>query len=148
MAWLEQTGDRYSVRWRERIRGRQRMRRITAPDEATATLVCAAVDRDVALHGYYLGPQRPRRRPYGRYDGFVYFVEAAGRIKIGYACDPNKRLDELRCGCPVEMTLLGTLRGTSKDEADWHRRFAARRLHGEWFDPTDELRAAISEAVS
>lgn len=73
----------------------------------------------------------------------IYFVQAdiIGRIKIGTTADENinKRLEKLRTACPVGLTVLLTLPGGRKKEARLHERFAADRLHGEWFNPSANL---------
>lgn len=76
----------------------------------------------------------------------IYFIQAdiGGPIKIGYAGDVANRLRELQCGSPFPLVLLRVENGTLADEKRLHRHFAATRLHGEWFEPTPELRARIS----
>ena len=83
--------------------------------------------------------------------GKVYFAEAMGtdRIKIGWTRDVTRRLESLRCGCPVRLVLLGTMAGTLAEEYRLHRLFRALRSDGgsEWFHATAELRAFIAEHV-
>jgi hypothetical protein len=77
--------------------------------------------------------------------GFTYFVRGVGGgpIKIGQtAADPLRRVRELQVGSPVVLRLLVVLLG-HRHEAAFHSRFAAERLHGEWFAPTPELRKAM-----
>lgn len=80
----------------------------------------------------------------------IYFVEAVGvgNIKIGFtgADDVQFRIDQLQTGCPVPLRLLNAVPGTEQDEKDLHRRFAANRVHGEWFKPAPELLALIAPA--
>jgi hypothetical protein len=73
----------------------------------------------------------------------VYFIEGAGLVKIGVATDVGARFRGLCNSCPVPLTLLGHCAGTLDDEAEWHRRFAHLRRHGEWFEPAPELLAEI-----
>lgn len=76
----------------------------------------------------------------------IYFAEAVGvgNIKIGFTDGPvESRIADLQTGCPVPIRLLGTAPGTLGDEKDLHRRFAAQRVHGEWFKPAPDLLALI-----
>jgi|SRR5579859_1366545 len=76
----------------------------------------------------------------------VYFVQSVigGPIKIGKSVDPMARLIQLQSGSPFQLRLLAT---TAKDiELELHERFAADRLHGEWFHPSQELRDYIVDA--
>lgn len=79
--------------------------------------------------------------------GFVYFVQAerTGLIKIGYTGALEKRLDSLRGGSAERLELLGHLRATRSLEYQLHSRFAAARLHGEWFRPVDDLLDFVRE---
>lgn len=92
---------------------------------------------------------------YGR-PQLVYFIQcngADGPVKIGIAVDPQRRLSELRIGCPYPMELLATAVVEDADLAErrLHMRFAARRIHGEWFECHPQLleiaRAIAREAV-
>lgn len=58
------------------------------------------------------------------------------RIKIGISFDVPKRLAALQSGSPVELRVIGSwVCGNAKQvEKRMHKRLAAARLHGEWFD--------------
>ena len=78
----------------------------------------------------------------------VYFVQAldGGPIKVGVAKDVQRRIKELQCACPVPLRLLGIVeKGGLRKERELHQRFAASRLHGEWFEESHEILACISE---
>lgn len=78
----------------------------------------------------------------------VYVIqgEGGGPIKIGFtARNVHARLEELQKGSPVRLVLLRALPGERALERDLHRRFAAYRLHGEWFHPADEILAYAKE---
>lgn len=81
---------------------------------------------------------------------YVYAVEAveSGRVKIGIAEDPAKRLQGHQVSSPERLRLLKVVPGDRKLERELHRRFADSRLHGEWFAPTLEISAWLSEATS
>lgn len=70
---------------------------------------------------------------------FTYFVQATdgGPIKIGRTNDVEKRLRSLQANCPAKLRWLGWMSGSM--ERHLHERFAAHRLHGEWFAPAEGL---------
>lgn len=67
----------------------------------------------------------------------TYFVldTTVGRMKIGRTINLKRRLEALQNGCGAELMVVGTLAGDL--ERELHRRFAAARLHGEWFSVHD-----------
>ena len=69
----------------------------------------------------------------------VYFIECAGRIKIGVAENPKSRLIKLQTGSPHKMKLLAVCRGGYEKEKALHKRFSHLRENGEWFKETQEL---------
>lgn len=83
-----------------------------------------------------------RRRP--DENAGIYFVEAAnGPIKIGFTSFLEHRLRSLRYQCPVALTLRAFIGGDRKAEREYHARFSAHRLHGEWFSPHEEILGEI-----
>ncbi len=100
------------------------------------------------------GDERPRptwkatppikRRP----TTFVYFVGGDdGPIKIGYSTNVKNRLAKIQNGCPFRVRVLATVRGSQSDEMVYHLRFAADRLHGEWFARSPELLREIERLI-
>ncbi|MCF3935051.1 GIY-YIG nuclease family protein [Acuticoccus sp. M5D2P5] len=79
--------------------------------------------------------------------GFIYAIECAGRIKIGFSTDPSKRLVQIATDWPFPPTLLGFWDGTMEEERLAHLRLKAHRVHGEWFLATDEVRAFVDKHV-
>jgi len=76
--------------------------------------------------------------------GWVYFVICmdAERCKIGFTKgDVEKRLKNLQTGSASELIMIAKHPGTTETERRLHEKFAANRLHGEWFELTNELRA-------
>lgn len=68
---------------------------------------------------------------------YIYVIEAQGlgRVKIGRTDDLQSRYRDLSCASPVALRVMLVLRaGDGVSERGLHRRFAAHRLHGEWFD--------------
>lgn len=66
-------------------------------------------------------------------EGFVYFIRAAGAVKVGWAKDPEQRLRELQTGNPDRMVLLRVIPAEKTLEGDLHQYYAPWRLNGEWF---------------
>ena len=79
--------------------------------------------------------------------GDIYFIQSGERpfVKIGYAVDVGARLVALQCGNPDELSLLGTVAGTLRDELAWHHRLASYAIRGEWFALSDEVRSSIAD---
>lgn len=78
--------------------------------------------------------------------GFVYFIRA-GRtysVKIGWARDPENRLDQMQVGCPHKLHLIGFAPGSHGDEKEWHHTWPQLRQRGEWFRLDEALRSAIN----
>jgi hypothetical protein len=80
--------------------------------------------------------------------GFIYFLEqpSLARIKIGSTCNPTSRLKHLASWMPEPPVILGLIPGGASEEMRWHERWAALRVHREWFTANDELRKAIAAA--
>ena len=78
----------------------------------------------------YSTPKAPRvLRP--RPSGHIYFLqsESHGLVKIGYATDPEKRINGLRTAGPDKLKVLAIIKGTMKQEKALHEKFAPDRLH-------------------
>jgi hypothetical protein len=73
----------------------------------------------------------------------VYFIEAAGLVKIGYTQDLRMRMAGLQTGSPARLTLLATIPGDKSKEAELHIRFASDRKHGEWFEFSAAIKAFL-----
>lgn len=83
----------------------------------------------------------PRRRhPYSVNSSFVYFIYGAGRIKIGYSSDVERRLSEIATSNAFRPVLLLTFEGSIEAEREVHAKFAEDRVHLEWFRLSDPLR--------
>lgn len=77
-------------------------------------------------------------------DRYVYFVASdSGPIKIGLASNVEARIKSLQTAHPFKLTLLATSEGGQAQERDYHTRFAAHRLHGEWFARCPDIEAEI-----
>jgi hypothetical protein len=78
-------------------------------------------------------------------DGFVYYVEFSGVIKVGWASNLRGRLKDY---LPVGH-LLAVEPGTRKDEARVHKSLSAHRSHGnEWYAPTPSVRHHIEMVIA
>lgn len=83
-------------------------------------------------------------------EGFVYFIRAGktASIKIGWAVNPYKRLDQLQTGSPHTLHLVGYYPASRKGESEWHGDWRALRVRGEWFTLDNELRMAINRRLN
>lgn len=77
----------------------------------------------------------------------VYFIKAEGRIKIGFSDDVPTRVKQVLSAYP-EGELLASMPGDRELEKFFHRKFAADRIFGEWFTPTDELLSLVEMCQS
>lgn len=76
----------------------------------------------------------------------VYFaISADYRVKIGISTDVPKRIAGLQSGGGIAVRLLGVIDGDHRTELALHKRFAAYRLLGEWFEPRDKLRQYLHD---
>ncbi len=81
-------------------------------------------------------------------DGCIYYILSGetGRIKIGFTKgDPSKRLRSLKTGSPTKLGIIAIHPGTLETEAALHRKFAAARVIGEWFDFNDDLIVHVAD---
>ncbi|GGS96348.1 GIY-YIG nuclease family protein [Streptomyces violaceus] len=81
---------------------------------------------------------------------YLIGMEGSPFVKIGYTSgDPKARLARLQTGQPAQMSLLWSTEGFY--ESALHKRFAAHRVRGEWFDlsslgdPVAVVEAAVEE---
>jgi len=92
---------------------------------------------------------KPYERPTRREAELVYFIAGdVGAIKIGSTFDPVSRLNTLQCGSPIPLKILAVTDGGTTQERAYHKRFAAHRLHGEWFERCPEILAEIERLAA
>ena len=79
----------------------------------------------------------------------IYFIgPEGGPIKIGYTANLTARLRSLRLANALPISLLASVEGPTRLEREYHRRFAAHRLHGEWFAPHPDILAEIDRLTT
>jgi hypothetical protein len=74
--------------------------------------------------------------------GFIYLIHAVGsnRYKIGLASDIPKRMSQLskQSAFPLALIASHPSNNMPRDEGNWHKVFEKQRVHGEWFELSDE----------
>lgn len=67
--------------------------------------------------------------------GFVYFVTYPDTswMKVGYATDPQKRLNQLRVSSPEGLDLAAAIPATRADELAMHKALEGCKRSREWF---------------
>lgn len=78
---------------------------------------------------------------------YIYFIRARNRIKIGRAVEPRRRFTSLQAGSSEKLIFLGAIPAHKTLEALLHDRFAAHRVHSEWFNASHELLNFIEQVV-
>ena len=89
---------------------------------------------------------RGRTCPFSSHGGLAvqtYFIASATRVKIGKSRDPHKRLVSLQTASPEHLTLILIL--DEDREQELHRKFAAYRLRGEWFERAPLIHSFVDE---
>lgn len=67
-------------------------------------------------------------------DGFIYVVRVGSRYKIGKSIDWRRRISSFNFPEPPEVVCVIETDSRHTLEQTLHRKFAAVRAHGEWFD--------------
>lgn len=114
--------------------------RETLPPNCRGSFRCLAdyLEREAGQSSFgSFRPAKPSER--------VYLIGTDdGPVKIGLTTNPGQRLESLQTGYPAKLKLLAIVPGGRSLERAYHRYFDEQRIHGEWFEPTDDMRREIS----
>lgn len=80
-----------------------------------------------------------RQPPTYTYFAMMICDDGPGPIKIGCATDVRARIALLQTGCPYPLWLMGYVHGGRDLEQQLHRKYADRRMRGEWFRWAEDL---------
>lgn len=146
--WLRPERGKRRANWIILHRGKQYATGYAAHQEAEAKEALALYLRDVFVP---VEPFAGMKLSTARHYGFVYFISSNDvpnfPIKIGYAkSDADVRLKALQTGCPYNLFVLATIRGSQGTETRLHDKFAVTRIRGEWFQRSHDLMRVISLA--
>jgi hypothetical protein len=78
--------------------------------------------------------------------GDLYFIRCGNAVKIGHTANIVQRLANMQVNTPHELDCLLLLKGQGHEERQWHERFRADQIRGEWFRWTVELERAVLDA--
>lgn len=106
-------------------------------------------DEQIAFDNQHLGRSQPQASPnehsyHGKkkVPGYIYLLHAAGtnRYKIGLTTDINRRIGQIGKQSPFPIKLVHSFRTDNcvKSEEELHRKYDSFRIHGEWFELTEE----------
>lgn len=79
----------------------------------------------------------------------VYFITARelGRVKIGRASNPTRRLWELQTASSSKLQLEAVIPGDRREERELHTALSSLRIRGEWFHLTPQIEELIATGV-
>jgi hypothetical protein len=82
--------------------------------------------------------------------GYVYLIKSGANWKIGKSNHPGRRESELSIQLPEKAELIHEIQTDDPFgiESYWHKRFAEKRLNGEWFNLSPEDVAAFKRRKS
>lgn len=79
--------------------------------------------------------------------GYVYFIWAGNRVKVGFSANPFSRLSSLKTSISSPIEKFIVVPGTMAAEQRLHRRFEKHHSHGEWFKPTKAMEQVIARML-
>lgn len=77
--------------------------------------------------------------------GKIYFIKCDTLLKIGFSKNPWARLAALKTGMSGEVSFLGCIDGTLREELDFHKNLQGSRFNREWYSITPEIIRFLNE---
>jgi hypothetical protein len=77
--------------------------------------------------------------------GYIYFAKSGDLVKIGFASNPHRRVQELGTGNHNEIFLYDSFPSYQAAEKLLHRRFKADRVRGEWFRFSNDIEEFLED---
>lgn len=131
-----QRSDSHDGHWNFKISDARIGQQITSRRPIAGDGVSLLLDECGGKENWLLTPE-PRAEADQVSAGRIYLIRSGkrGHVKIGWtASSVESRLAELQCGNPEKLIVCRVIENMSRrDEASMHKRFAALRIHGEWF---------------
>jgi len=77
--------------------------------------------------------------------GYIYFAKSDDLVKIGFATNPHRRVQELGTGNHNKIVLYDSFPSYQAAEKLLHRRFKADRVRGEWFHLSNDIEEFLED---
>jgi hypothetical protein len=77
--------------------------------------------------------------------GYIYFFvdEVNKQVKIGFSKSPTDRLKTVQTSYPGTLVIKKTIRGSQRDERQYHRIFCRSKIKREWFFLSEEIKSFL-----
>lgn len=77
----------------------------------------------------------------------IYFFQCQEYVKIGTTTDLIRRRENIQICNPYEITCLGVMKGSYKEEREVHDMFKKYHLRGEWYILNQDITNYINKHI-